>query len=181
MHEVPENVGTSKRFKSHRGINKIFKEGLISYTMVETLSGIMGKLGRDFERSNKKISKDFEINNKKFEAEFKKILSQKVTKSLAEEKRKPLKVSLKKQIFEKYKNKCSKTSCREKGEYNKPRRMEIHHVDMRAANDNPSNLKLYCRNHHKDEHDKYFRKKITKKDLAGNKIVVGSRIVKKKK
>jgi len=127
----------------------------------------MEKAGRDFRKTNKEIASDW------------KKINQKVTKSLSEERRKPLKSSLRKKIFLKCKNKCSNPSCRETGEYNKPRRIEIHHIDMKSSNDKISNLKLYCRNCHKDIHDKYFRKKITRKDIFGNKEIVGSKLVKK--
>ena len=110
--------------------------------------GAIRKTDQRNTRLLKKISRD----NEKF---LKKIINRKVTTSIKEEKRKPIPAKLRKEVYEKYKGRCAK--CPKKSP------LDIHHKDMKNTNNKPSNLVLLCKNHHGEEHEKYYKKVYSKK------------------
>ncbi len=102
-----------------------------------------------------------------------KVMNLQVKKEISTEKRVPLKTDLRKKIYDKFKNKCNITGCTVKV----PKPLDVHHMNMKPGDNNPNNLRLLCPTHHREEHQKKFRRRY--KNQFGE--VTGTKLVKKVK
>jgi hypothetical protein len=116
--------------------------------------GFLEEINKDWKKIQKGIERDHKNFQKEQEKLLKKFLNIQVPKSIREEKRKPLKASTKKEVYDKFKGRCNKCS--------KKNPLEIHHKDMKNSNNRLSNLVLLCPNHHTLEHQKYYKKVFAK-------------------
>ena len=85
--------------------------------------------------------------------------------------REPIPAKKKNALKKRAKNKCEWPKCKER------EGLEVHHLNMKNDDNNLSNLKLFCPNHHSEWHRQ--NKKISERDLIGRELK--SKIVKKEK
>lgn len=101
----------------------------------------------------KRLKSDRKAITKRIKADdkaIKKAMKLQILKDIRAEKRIPIPAKRKKEVREKYKNRCDVCG--------RTNPLEIHHKNMNPRNNALSNLRLLCPTHHTLEHQKKYKK-----------------------
>ena len=104
-------------------------------------------------RKNEKTLKDISKANEKL---LKKYLTGRILADIRKEGRIPVTAKRRNEVYVKYNGTCHNSSCRKKST------LDIHHINFKNSDNRLSNLRLLCKNHHGDIHERKFKKPYSK-------------------